>query len=251
MCFSLLSTNHLSVVEKESQLAQGKGGGTSTVDFETSTIISLLNIENAIDYTFFDVGANRGDWTASLLKRIPSAKVHLFEPSKRAFNDLNRRFYGLDQLTLVNKALGKYNGEATLFSDTEGSVLSSLSQRRLDHFGITFQEKEQIAIMTLDDYCEQYAVYPDVIKLDVEGHELDVLIGAESALEYCKIVQFEFGGCNIDSRTYFQDFFYFFKHKGFDISRLKNGTLVPVDSYREIDETFSTTNYFAFNSTRY
>ena len=243
-----LSTNHLSTFEKEAQLAQGKGVGTSSVDFETSKIIELLDARNRTGCTFFDVGANRGDWTASLLKRMPTAKVCLFEPSKYAFDNLKQRFYGCDQLTLVNKALGKYNGEATLFSDTAGSVMSSLSPRRLDHFGLTFQEKEEVSIMTLDKYCEQYSIYPDVIKLDVEGHELDVLMGAESALKYCTIIQFEFGGCNIDSRTYFQDFFYYFKYAGFVVSRLRNKRLVTIDCYREIDETFSTTNYFALNS---
>lgn len=53
----------------------------------------------------------------------------------------------------------------------------------------------------------------------VEGHELDVLAGAEEALKSVQLVQFEFGGCNIDTRTYFQDFFYFFQQHGFAIHR--------------------------------
>ena len=48
----------------------------------------------------------------------------------------------------------------------------------------------------------------DLLKLDVEGNELLALKGLSDSIEYIKIIQFEFGGSNIDSRTYFQDFYY-------------------------------------------
>ena len=51
----------------------------------------------------------------------------------------------------------------------------------------------------------------DIMKLDVEGHELDVLEGSRKTINSIKLIQFEFGGCNIDSKTFFQDFYYFLK----------------------------------------
>jgi hypothetical protein len=50
-----------------------------------------------------------------------------------------------------------------------------------------------------------------MVKMDIEGHELTALKGFGAALDVARVLQFEFGGCNIDSRTYFQDFWYFLK----------------------------------------
>ena len=49
----------------------------------------------------------------------------------------------------------------------------------------------------------------DFFKIDVEGHEMDVLKGIGDKISNIKLIQFEFGGCNIDTRCFFQDFWYF------------------------------------------
>jgi hypothetical protein len=59
------------------------------------------------------------------------------------------------------------------------------------------------------------------------------------------MLTFEFGGCNIDSRTYFQDFWYLLQDYGlryfYRITPM--GLLVYLPQYDEIDEQFRTTNY--------
>ena len=69
-------------------------------------------------------------------------------------------------------------------------------------------------------------------------------------LKEIKIVQFEFGGCNIDSRTYFQDFYYFFTERNFEIYRLSPRGLKKIDKYSESDEIFDTTNFICLNNSR-
>jgi hypothetical protein len=73
------------------------------------------------------------------------------------------------------------------------------------------------------------------------------LDGFGKAVQATNIFQFEFGGCNIDSRTYFQDFWYFFKENNFVIHRITPFGLEKIERYRESDEFFSTTNYIAAN----
>ena len=62
-----------------------------------------------------------------------------------------------------------------------------------------------------------------------------------------RVIQFEFGGSNIDTRTFFQDFWYFFKDRNFSIYRITPNGILPIREYTEHDEFFSTTNYIAVN----
>jgi hypothetical protein len=60
------------------------------------------------------------------------------------------------------------------------------------------------------------------------------------------MVAFEFGGSNIDSRSFFQDFYYFFKAQKFNLSRITpSGYLYPIKSYSELLEQFRCTNFVA------
>ena len=81
--------------------------------------------------------------------------------------------------------------------------------------------------------------------MDVEGHELDVLKGGFKTLALAKVVQFEFGGCNIDTRTFFQDFWYLLTEAGFQIHRISEGGPIHISHYSEQEECFRTTNYLA------
>lgn len=235
----------LRAVETSARLAQGKGWDSGTVVQEVAASVSLLPKPTPPQPTVLDVGANVGLWSEALLASVPGAEVFAFEPSYAAFQQLTNRFQGRDNVHLVNAAVGRASGAGKLWADQAGSGLGSLTRRRLDHFGIDFSHSEEVRIVTLDEWCRENRVTPQVLKMDVEGHELDVLRGAEQMLREVQVVQFEFGGCNIDTRTYFQDFFYLLTESGFNIMRLTPKGLVAVPAYREQDESFETTNYFA------
>ena len=83
----------------------------------------------------------------------------------------------------------------------------------------------------------------DVLKLDIEGHELDALQGAGPLLKGTRVIQFEFSPCNIDTGTYFRDFG-IFHGGGFPYHRLGPSGLCAVDRYGVRDEVFVMTNYF-------
>jgi len=108
---------------------------------------------------------------------------------------------------------------------------------------LEFEHSEEVPLTTLDELLQGAST--DLLKLDVEGRELDVLKGAASTVSKVSVIQFEFGGCNIDTRSYFQDFWYLLTEQGFGIWRLGPHGLQRVPNYSESDEVFLTTNFFA------
>ena len=242
---SSINTNLPAAVEKDMKLIQGKGIGSNSIEMEVISVVSFLKSFKIDNPVVFDVGANTGLYTEAFLNLIPNAQVFAFEPSIGAIKEFQIRFSGHSNVHLIPIALGKENSVLSLYSDKSGSGLASLTKRRVQHFGIEMDYVESISCRKLDDWIIERNVYPDFIKIDVEGHELDVLSGAISTLSKVPVIQFEFGGCNIDTRTFFQDFWYFFTAQNFLIYRITSSGVAPILAYSEEDEYFSTTNYLA------
>jgi len=233
-------------VERLAAYAQGKGYGVATVEQETKLLQQLLQTQPKLA---IDIGGNVGTYTAELRKRNPSLEIHTFEPSATNIEKLAARFKDDPLIKVVPLALSDAAGTATLFSDESGSGLASLTQRRLEHFNIPFDTKEVINTVRFEDYWRTtlQSRQLDMVKIDIEGHELNALKGFGGALNLTRVLQFEFGGCNIDTRTYFQDFWYFFKQHNFALYRITPFGAENIARYKESDEYFTTTNYIAAN----
>jgi FkbM family methyltransferase len=235
------------------QFLMGIGSGSAVDSSGEEVLFQILIDSIAPPYCIFDVGSNQGLYLEAVANALDGLdfSVHCFEPGASTFDRLlNSQEAKRTGVVLNNTALGAEPGECTLYYNQPGSGLACLTKRRLDHFGIAFDLSEPVCVDTVDDYCSRTGVDRiDLLKCDVEGHELDVFKGAQRMFENGRIrmATFEFGGCNIDTRTYFQDFFYFFAQVGMRISRITPaGRLHPIDAYCEIEEQFRTTNFVAF-----
>jgi len=196
----------------------------------------------------FDVGANVGKYSVLLHEVFnDNSKIFSFEPSKFTYKILTQNTQEFDNVKLYNFGFGDKNASFTLYSNKEGSGIASLYKRRLDHFDIDMDIKEKIEIKTIDTFCKENNITNvNFLKLDIEGNELKALHGAKTMLENHKVdfIQFEFGGRNIDSRTYFQDFYYLLKEDYYIYRIVKDG-LYKIERYKEMYEAFITTNYLA------
>ena len=155
--------------------------------------------------------------------------IHLFEPSAETYKVMLKNLEGQKSVLPNNFGLGDKEEILKLFTNNPLSGLASVYQRQLDHIGINMASTEEVAISTIDDYCKEKNIcHIHFLKLDIEGHELKCLAGAKNMLQQKKIdfIQFEFGGCNIDSRTFFRDFWYVLKDHYHFYRIVKNG-LVP------------------------
>ena len=237
-----------------SQYLMGIGAGTSEGVSGEQVLVEKLRqrAREGAALTIFDVGANRGQFLSILRTGLGGVQyaVHAFEPGQAAFAALSQAAGGLPQVTLNNLGLGSRSGEVELYADRPGSTLASLSKRSMGHLGISFDHVEKIRLETLDSYCTRQEVHQiDLLKLDVEGHELEVLRGGQELFAGRRVgmVSFEFGGANLDSRTCLRDFFGFFHQAGMrSIYRLTpSGGLIALGGYREVYEQYRTTNYLA------
>lgn len=226
------------------------GGGSSTETsgerFAIEYIQQKLKDEKYI--TIFDVGANVGEYS-KMLRNIFKDNAHIFsfEPSKKTYQKFLSNTNNISDLKHFNFGFGNEDTRITLFSDSDESGMASLYKRRLDHFNIHMDKTEEIEIRTIDGFCQQNKIeHIHFLKIDVEGHEIKVLEGAKKIIDSKNIdfIQFEFGGCNIDSRTFFQDFFYLLKDNYY-IHRIVKDGLYKINDYKEMYEAFTTTNYLA------
>ena len=101
-------------------------------------------------------------------------------------------------------------------------------------------------MIRLDDFCEKENITSIFfMKMDIEGHEIEALMGAGKLITEKKVqyIQFEFGPANIGSRTYFFDFWKLL-NENYHISRILKDGLFPILEYNETEEIFISTNFF-------
>lgn len=247
--------NFLEYTTQKTMELAGIGSGGDVNTSGESAAIDKMKMLLSPPYCIFDVGANQGQFFNLLLSNIKfdQYQIHCFEPSVHTFGILTGNVKEHPNVVLNNLGLGKESGEFELYYNSPGTGIASLTKRRLDHFDIDFSKSERVRIETLDNYCQDKGITKiDLLKIDVEGHELDVLLSGSKKMfdrNAIKIVSFEFGGCNIDTRTFFQDFFYFFKNVDMNLFRITpSGYLYPIIGYREILEQFRTTNFLAVHN---
>ena len=238
-----LMQNILEKVAFSSEYFMGIGSGATVGSSGESVVFSLIKSDSPP--IIFDVGANQGQFAIEALA-LSSGTVFSFEPSKNTFEMMKNNIHN-KRHKAFNIGLGMEKANMKLYYDNAGSGLASLTKRDLDLLNINFDKSEDVQIDTVDNFCKENNINRiDLLKIDVEGHELDVLHGSKTILNQVKIVMFEFGGCNIDTKTYFKDFYKFFKENNMEIYRITpSGYLHKLDSYKESYEQFRTTNFVA------
>ena len=238
-------------------LNHAMGIGTSG-DFSNDgefIVFDLIRNKCQPPYCIFDVGSNKGQFLAYVLNDMKQTNcdIHCFEPSQESFRMLTENSPASNRVTLNNLGLGKESCGAILHYSENGSEGASLTKRDLRQYGINMNHSEPVQLTTLDEYCLMHSIeHIHLLKLDIEGHELDALTGARKMIIENKIdiILFEFGGCNIDTRRFFRDFWNFFENTPMNIFRTTpSGYLIKISKYKEDLEQFSYSNFIVIRRT--
>lgn len=209
-------------------------------DGEYNLLKRLLH-EAPANSTFFDVGGAYGDWAMFVRSKRNDTTVHIFDPFPEMTSYLRERFKNDSNVKINQVAIS--DGEVGL--DFYADTYSLHSRRSVGRPGNHIISVEAVK---LDDYIREKnisSVY--FMKMDIEGHEPFALRGAKEGLQrgVFKYIQFEYGGCNIDSRTYLKDFFDIFQGLPYRIGKLHPHHVEYFPSYNRLVDNFYDCNWIA------
>lgn len=139
---------------------------------------------------FFDVGANTGQYS-KVFSEISNCQIFAFEPMAGSFQVLEENFKDMNQrVHCFNYALGEGNYKTKISFNGETDQLASISNevKEIPYVGINNVNQAEINVRTLDSVVEELQSINqvsriDILKIDTEGFEYEVLLGASNLLK--------------------------------------------------------------------
>jgi FkbM family methyltransferase len=137
--------------------------------------------------TCVDIGSHKGGYLYWLRKKVgKQGKVYAFEPQIKLYKYLQEivKINNYNNVILEKRGLSDHVGKTEFYIPKSKNGTSPGA--RIDMLGNSnHYEKVTIDLQTLDQYFLLNKIYPDLIKIDVEGHEKKVLLGGLELLKTC------------------------------------------------------------------
>ena len=139
-----------------------------------------------------DAGASIGDTSTRFSSLFPSARIHSIEPYPIFYRTLQKVSESNLKIVPHNIALSNFNGNSKLnINHSEGTnSLLDIKDENSKVYGDLLAKKDQIEVVctTLDSFTEENSIENiDILKLDLQGHELKALEGASKILQKQKV----------------------------------------------------------------
>lgn len=197
----------------------------------------------------FDVGANRGQFLKHLIAAFSHSEIYSFEPNLECFKILKNSVRNIPNVKCLNFGLGNISGEFPIYLPKKDllSERATLLPNAINFLKANEQVLTQsIQVKTLDIFCEENNIqFIDFLKIDTEGYEFNVLLGASRLIneKRINIIQFEFNEMNVEARVFLKDFYDLLKD--FRFYRLGPESLIYLGEYSSKNEIFVYQNIVA------
>jgi FkbM family methyltransferase len=200
----------------------------------------------------FDVGANEGAYCADVWAVNRDAHVFAFEPHPETYKRLSLRASETEKMTSVNAACGSKAGTLLLYdyAGSAGTEHASLHAAVITQIHKGEAASHVVEVIDLDTFATIRGISViDLLKIDAEGHELEVLKGAATLLRENRVraIQIEFNEMNVISRVFLKDFHDLLPNHRF--YRMLRDGLLSLDPYSPLRcELFAFQNIVALPS---
>lgn len=156
--------------------------GTSPL-FELAPLLEVINEAK----TLIDVGSNKGQFSILARKFFPDIEIHSFEPQIEELN-LQKKILGDKNINYYNFALGSEDKELNLYITKRKDSSSLLKPIQTVNSKYLTKEIRKVSVKKLDKILALRNIKrPSILKLDVQGFELEVLKGS---LEIFKMIDY-------------------------------------------------------------
>ena len=170
-------------------LLKGTAAGT-----EHLSMLSDLDCNHIID-----IGANKGQFALVARKNFPKARIDSFEPLSAAANIFEKVFKNDDSTFLHRIAVGKKEDVATIHvsKKDDSSSLLPIGENQVALFpGTEELEQRSIKVVPLESIIARDNVQqPTMLKIDVQGYELEVLYGCQSLFDKINYIYYPINIC--------------------------------------------------------
>ncbi len=149
-----------------------------------------------------DVGSHKGTYTDLFVKNFNIKKAYLFEPQEKIYKFLRKKYRNNKNIRIFNRAISNKNIVKILRLNHHDltTTLSKFNKNNLYLklksliFGVKDMTYESIRIKTvkLDQFFKKKTDKIDLLKIDTEGHELEVLFGLNNRINKVKFILIEF-----------------------------------------------------------
>lgn len=201
---------------------------------EHSAVLDSLMVDGIID-----AGANRGQFTLACCYALPSVPVVAFEPIPKEAATFRKVHGHRPSVQLIESALGACTGTAKLHlsQSTDSSSLLPIGSKQTELFEHTAEVGTiTVPVQRLDDLSAHWhGRTRQLLKLDVQGYELNVLRGATGTLGSCAYVYAECSEVALyDGQALREEVEAFLRGHGFDLrgrynEQVIDGRLIQAD----------------------
>ena len=172
---------------------------------ELKLLNKITQYHNLDKYIYIDVGANDGSHVNKIIEANKKINFCLFEANPFSYKRLTKNIKKNKKNKLYNFALGRKNSMLKMFDyNKSGTVLSSSNKKNLEYLVNKKIFSFNVKVKKLDNF--KFIKKVKIIKIDVEGDELNVLMGAKKLIKkFNPIIILEFNSCHVFTRTFLKD----------------------------------------------
>jgi FkbM family methyltransferase len=191
-----------------------------------------LKSRGLICSTILDVGANKTNWSRMAKRIFPNAKFHLIEPQIEMKNNLDKFVNDYKDASYSLAGAGAETGSLvlTIWDDLAGSSFLPKSNSNLIDQGV----QREVKIITIDDLISDGIIeIPSLIKLDIQGFELEALKGAKKTFGNTEVYILEvslFSFSNVPGIPLFSDVINFMLERNYVVYDFPGFARRPLDN---------------------